>query len=258
GEEPGTIQTQRKYTRPSPISINGGISFPATIINGTYPNFNSLFNYAKYGNYFPMTFVHYCGDGRQYYNCRVASFSFSVVAGDVLNISSDIYSKFFDSISSDVAILFDTYLDTPFKTSEKIITFDQVHLEILDSDSSTFTTDAIQGLELEINNNLTEIYTAKPTGVATVQTMGSENHDANLFPRDLRLGMQEISGTISIYIAQGVDFLTISTKRLKLKLTVSNFSTEINCVLQPKQINGIVGPVIISIPFVGVDKALGD
>jgi hypothetical protein len=241
GEEPGVIQTQKKYARPSPISINGGISFPAMISNKS-SNFESLFEYAKYGNYFPMTYRHYCQSGREYHNCRVNSFSFSVVAGDILQISSDIYAMFFEPISSNL----------DFATSQKIITSDSVHIEIIekdDDDKSGFTTDSIQALDFSINNNLTEIYTAQPV---------AGEHDLNLFPRDLRLGMQEVSGTISIYIAQGIDFLKISTQKLKLKLTVFDFSTEINCILQPKQINGVVGPVIVSIPFIGVDKVFGD
>lgn len=237
GETPGVIQTQKKYNRPSPIVISGEFSFPATVNNGDdTPNFESIFNYAKYGNYFPITYRHYCKDGREYSDCRISSFNLSVTSGDIVNISAEVHAKNITDISNDL----------DFETRQKIITWDQTHIDIVEGDSAGFTTNAIQSLELSVNNNLTEVYTAKP----------NENGNG-LLPRDLRLGMQEVTGNIGIYLNQGRNFLDISTNKLQLKLTIAGFETYIYCVLHPKKIDGIVGPVIVSVPFVGVDKAFG-
>jgi hypothetical protein len=238
-DAPGFIQTQKKYNRPSPIMIGGGLAFPASTVGDTdTPNFINLFALAKYGNFFDVSFNQWCSNGRRFIDCRVASFTFSVTAADIVNISAEIHAKNF----------VDTATDFEFTQPRKLITWDEVELSLIVGDSGGFVADDIQGLEFTINNNLSEVYTANPNPGTGYQ---------DLLPKDLRLGMQEVSGTVSIYAKNGPNFLTPATGQLQMRLTVGSWFTDIYCVINPKQIQGIVGPVIITVPFQGVDKAFG-
>ena len=58
---------------------------------------------------------------------------------------------------------------------------------------------------------------------------------------------------------EGREYIPTSlTDVIVLTLTCPSFTTDINMVLKPRDLSGVVGPIITTIPFVGVDKAFGD
>lgn len=239
GEEVGVIQTQKKYWRPSPITIQGGMSFPAAYPNipGSSINFQSLFDFAKYGDYFDLDFKYFCGSGRKFENCRVNNFSLSVMSGDIVNISVDIMSK--NMIDSDS-------IETT-SVAQKLITWDKVQLTLNGDLGGIADVNNLQGFDFTINNNAQAIHTASPS-----------DQTNKLLPYDLRLGTQEVTGTLYIYKKQGHDFLLPTTSNAIMDLTIGSFNTPIYAVIKPKQISGVIGPVILNIPFVGIDKVFGD
>jgi len=242
GEEVGVIQIQKKFMRPSTITIQGGMSFPAAKTDSDDVNFQDIFNYAKYGNYFDINYKHFCESGRIFSDCRINTFDFNVTSGDTVNINIDVMGK--DMENSDV-------LET-YTAPEKLVTWDEITF-VFDGDTGGLNvTDSIQSFQFSINNNVTPIYTAKPNPEDPEVTY------KNFLPKDLRLGMQEVTGSITIYVKQGRDFLDTLTESGVLTITCSTFTTPIYAVFNPKQIPGLVGPVIITIPFVGVDKAFGE
>ena len=242
GEVPGTIQTQKKYWRPSPIIIQGGMSFPATypVLSGSGTssemNFQTLFNYAKYGNYFDLDFKYFCGGGRLFTNCRVNNFSLSVMAADIVNITVDIMAK--DMVDSDTVVT--------RTASQKLVTWDKVELLLSGDLGGISDTNNLQGFDFSINNNIQAIHTANPSTVTN-----------KLLPSDLRIGMQEVTGTLYIYKKQGPDFLSALTSDATMSLTIGTFTTPIYAIIEPRQIAGAIGPIILNVPFVGIDKAFG-
>lgn len=234
GEEVGVIQTQKRIGRPSVISIGGGFSFPATGAVSSN-NFEKLFEHAKIGDYFTFDFQYHRGlgqDARRFIDCRVNQFTFSITAGDILNISVDIFAKDMEESGS----------VSNYQIAEKLITWDKV---TVNADGVTGDS-GIQGVEFSINNNIQNIYTVIP------------DQDNKLLPKDLRLGMQEVTGNISVYNIPGQSFITTTTGSTDISITAPGWSKTIKSILKPQEMGGTLGPIITSVPFVGVDKPFGD
>jgi hypothetical protein len=110
--------------------------------------------------------------------------------------------------------------------------------------------DLIRSFNLEVTNPIHRIYTSDP-----------DNDMSKLGPHDLRIGMQEVSGTIEFYNIDGLDILpecdvpgTLST----INLTVNAFNTNINVQFLPRKTSGGLGAIVSTMGFVGVDKAFGE
>ena len=231
GEVVGTIQTQRRIWRPSPIALSGGMSFPAT-----EGNLQEMFDHMKYGTYFNLDFEYYCETQRKFTNCRLNSYNFSITAGDIINTTVDLQALDVEDNTGHIGN----------SDPEKLITWDKVEISI--SGDSGIDNSYIQGLDINVNNNLTPIYTANP-GTAM----------DNLLPYDLRLGMQEVTGNLTLFLKEGREYIpTTLTDAIVISITAPSFTTDVNVVLRPRDLNGAIGPIVTSIPFVGVDKAFGE
>ena len=217
----GALNTQRTLFRPSVISISGGISFPATEGGGA----SVLFDLAKTGDSFDMDFHYDCDNGRSFNSCKVGRFEFSIVAGDIINISADI-------MANNVA---DGSGASEFNSLEKLITWDKVSVGDFG--------DGVQAFNFSINNNLIPIYTAG----------GNSEYTNKLLPAEIRVGMQEVTGTITAY-GMNSHYYDISNKST-ITVSAPGFSTNINCVFRPSGANGSSGAIVNTYPFIGVDRA---
>jgi hypothetical protein len=229
GEAIGTIQTQKRIWRPGTILPGGSASFPATNLN-----VSSFFTHAKYGTEFTVIAGYYCDTGgniiaREYKKCRINTFGISVTAEDIVQMNVDFVGK----EVNDVTV-------TGTTTAEKLITWDKVSLT-----SAGFSGD-IQQFELEVNNSASPIYTALP---------GATGSD--LLPKDIRLGVQEVTGSVTVYDKQGIKFLPLTGGDDTIDVVIDSLSFTLNCVFKPLQISGQNAPIITSIPFAGIDKAFG-
>jgi hypothetical protein len=232
------INIQRKIWRPSPISITGGVSFPAT-----ETSLVDIFALARYANYFDIDFNYYCGNGisagddsRTFTDCRINGFDMSVTAGDILNINIDVAAK--NVISNDTSV--------HYTTPEKLITWDKVKTTVT---NAPFNVDdmMVNGFNFKINNNIQTIYT-----VGTLSTTES------LLPYDLRVGMQEVTGSMSVYLDSGLEFIPIAVSDPAIiKVTMPNLTLDMTVVFKSNQMEGQVGPIVTQLPFVGVDYSFG-
>lgn len=227
GEDVGVIQTQRRVWRPSTISITGGISFPAT-----ETGLQTFFNYAKYGNYFDIDFNYYCGIGKKFTNCRVNGFDFSNQAGDIAQVNVDI-------IASGITTTTDI---VPYEDAEKIINLPSI---ILTGVPFSLNQTMIKAVSYKINNNAMPIYVSKDT--------------TDLFPQDIRLGMQEVTGSILLYLKSGYEYIptTLDTPSV-MTISAGTWSVDLHIVFSSNKMDGEVGPIVTELPFVGVDKALSE
>jgi hypothetical protein len=226
---------QRKIWRPSPISITGGISFPAT-----EKNLSDIFDLARYANYFDTNITYYChpseNNSRTFTGCRINSFDFNIVAGDIVNVSLDIACKNVKNNNKSVN----------YTRAEKLITWDKVPLEISNAPFSTSNI-VVQGFNFKINNNLQTIYT----------TTDETNTDESLLPTDIRVGMQEVTGTLTLYVNRGYNFIPVSLNnvaniRVNMVTTIG-VNLNMTVVFKPSQYEGNIGPILVQLPFVCVD-----
>jgi hypothetical protein len=238
-EAPGNIQVQKTIIRPKPYSISGPINFPLT----TGFNFSTIFEHVRTGSYIDvMDYNYFCStansSARRFRDCRFDSMNISVTAGDIVNISSNIFAKRISNIGSS---------SYQHQIPEKLVTWDKVGLTVND-----FNVDIslLQNFTLDIKNNVQNIYTASP-----------DNSSSDLGPHDLRLGTQDVSGSFTVYGMTGEEFLDACpaspTSSSQIVLTIDGFTVTINCVFLPRNTSGAVSTIVSTIPFMGVDYALG-
>lgn len=232
GEDIGVVQSQRTFMRPSPWSLSGSVSFPATEDTTA---FEKLFESIKTGSKIDdLTMWYYCANGRSYKDCRTSNFSIDITAGDTVNVTAGVKAKTFSDLGG---------AQPRFDTAEKIVTWDKFEI----STGGAFDDDLIQGFSLEVNNNAQEIYTLLP-----------DNDLSQLGPHDIRLGMQEVSGTITVYVREGEvlipDCIDPAAPTV-INIGFAGWNTDINVLFLPIQTNANVGVVTTTVGFVGVDKA---
>jgi hypothetical protein len=181
-----------------------------------------LFDLAKTGDSFNIRIVYGCNVGRSFSDCVVNTYNISVNAGDFASVTADIWAI---EANDD-----DSWSKQTDET--KIITWDNFTISEYDK---------ISGFSLDINNNCSFIYTASSIGDGT--------------PLKIRVGMQEVTGNFSIYNRAGD--LSLSGEKT-INISCDALSMNLKCLLRPSEMQASLGPVVSSIPFVGVDRALGE
>jgi len=238
GEKVGTINIQRTFFRPGVFKIEGSMSFPATEVNIPY-----FFNLIKTGNYIEtFSFYYYCIDetkiGRKFNKVRLSNFNLEVTAGEIIKVTVGFVAKDYESATG-----LPDYTD-----SEKLLTWDMA--EIIVDSTPIDTEKGLSAFSLSVDNKVEAIYTLQP------------DNDLNaLGPHDLRLGIQEVSGTLTYYNITGLKVLPECEKPYEkgtITVTMGAFTTPINTIFLPAQVSGSSGTITTSIGFVGVDKAFGD
>ena len=200
--EDTTINIQKTIERPGVKLVSGGLAFPVTEENSS-----AFFEEVKRGQWFDFTFDYSCGDGAfQFRDCRVNSYTFSATAGDIATVSVDIMGKDYKALS---------YLGN-YQDAQKLMTWDKIKIEGVPGNNG------IVSFTFTVNNNLMPIYTAK------------ENKDKSLKPFDIRVGMQSVTGSVTVY-KNNDEFEFDLSQPVQLKLTVPGFTTPINVVFKPSQ-----------------------
>lgn len=219
-------QIQRTFWRAGTRLVSGSFSFPATEYAYKRPFFLS-----RTADFFDMAFIYYSGLARTFRYCRVNSFNMSIVAGDILTMSVDVMGM----------VMAEGAAATTYEGPEKLITWDKVQVTLGDLDI------IIQGLQLDINNNIQPVYTCQ------------SNIDHLLEPLVLRVGMQEITGVISVYNDGGSsENISDIDEPIELTITVADMTWKCPVVLMPVQRSGAIGPNISTMPFVGVDRGFNE
>ena len=238
-----TRQTQQRIWRPSPIEISGGMNFPATVTDDGNSAVTNIFSLAAYADYFNLDFWYYCDMGKKFRNCRINTFGFNIQSGDILNIDTNVFGMdILDETSQEQE-------HDPFrKVAEKLVTWDTVKITV--SNYGPIENVLITGFNFQINNNIMNVYTNGPVSLPPIIL-------PTLKPHDLRAGMQQVNGSISIYLDQGQEFIPISMSNFgyaEIKIESPVLNTTMHVVFQSNKMSGSVGPIITELPFVGVDK----
>ena len=212
---------QKVLGRPSVKIHQGSITYYLTERGG-----DPLYKMAANGDEFNMAFKYTCGVGRVFTYCRVNSYTFTATAGDIVTINAEIICR---NCS-------DSGIDSIYSTMEKLVTWDAVQV-------SGPADLPMQSVSFTINNNCIPIYTA------------GGNKSLNLNPVKIRVGMQDVNGSIGYYNKGiGLHFLDAASRSV-LGISAPGFSAQLNVIYKPEERTASVSPVISSLPFVGVDVA---
>jgi hypothetical protein len=214
------LDNQGMIFRPSVWGGAGSITFTLT-----EDSLDSVFAYVKSGDFFDTTIRYNCNSaGRKYKNCKINSFNFSCQAGDVATSTIDILAM---DVEDDVG--------TSLGEIKKLLTWDKI---------TVGEEKGIAGFNFKINNNANYIYT------------NNSNNPGTLGPTDIRLGIRKMDGSISYYVEKGDTFISTTAAQTTLSVSAGNFSTTLYIINKPSQFEGQVGPMICTVPFVGVGKMI--
>lgn len=246
--DPVTVNNQKFFFRPGVKIIRGSMGFPATI-----ENLELVFGLAKTGKTFKLVFNYDCNIKKEFTECKINSFTFSATAGDIITITLDIIGRYFtESYGANASYI----------TGQKLITWDAIKptvtlntLNTSGASVATSLTDPIKTMEFTVNNNCIPIYTS------------GGNSSKNLYPHDIRVGMQEVTGSLSYYIkGTGANSLSPNATTSTIQIYISDplatpnpfiFDHTLDVIMKPTQRTGAVGAIINTIAFVGIGKALG-
>jgi len=219
----GALNPQKIIWRPSVKICQGGISYP---LIETDP----LFELAKLGGpLFNLTFAYDCESARTFTDCVVNTYTFSVTAGDIATITADIMARTVNEAGP----------LGRYDVESKIVTWDDFDITTEGGAGAE-----IQSMTFTVNNNCKPVYTA------------GANNILNLDPLAIRVGMQEVSGSISYY-GKGADLVSIGGEGT-ITLSSTEFNVNLNVLFKPQERSSSIGPVIAPLSFVGRDYALGE
>ena len=214
--------------------IQGTMDFPLTENIGS-----EIFNLAAQGEWFDIDFDYDCESSRRFIDCKINTYSFSIVAGDIATVSLGIIGIGLEDYTT--ASIVGNYT-----TAEKLVTWDKVDINVNASQSGELW-DNLQSFEMTINNNIRPIYTS-----GSNQTTGGAVAN-NLNPLNLRVGMQHVTGTITKYNKK---YPTLSING-PVDIIVS-FPQAVNftmrTIMKPMTVNGAIGPIISAYGYEAIDK----
>jgi hypothetical protein len=228
--ETNEINIQKYFWRPGVKICSGGFSFPATVAN-----LQKVYDLARTGDDFTLKFTYACDDvQRTFFNCKINSFSFSVSAGEVATIQVDVMGR---NMTEDTG-------SNNYDGSEKLLTWDAINI-------TSNSVHPVQLFNFTVNNSVMPIYTA------------GDNKDLLLFPQALRVGMQQVTGTIVYYI-KGVGYedldkdTTFDTIKILIEDRCEEDFEETLCVIyKPIERASSLRALLHTLPFVGVGQAMG-
>ena len=218
----GNVNYQKYIWRPGVRIVNGNVSFPMT-----KEAFRKVWDLARKADSFTMIQEFTCGIRRTFSNCKVSSFNFNATAGDIVNCSVSIMSNYVEEDS--------TTTKAPANiTSQKLITWDVIAI------STPISSNAIQALDFTVDNPCKPIYTS-----------------GNLWPREIRIGMQEMTGTITFYTkGNDLTLLTADSASTYIDLDIDGIERRLNVIFMPIQRSGSINAQEYPLGFVGAGKAM--
>ena len=215
-----TNSTQKKIYRYSPAIAKASISGPVPD-----RGFQSIVNAAINGSDISVTLVFWASGAANVTltEAKISNLTITLKAGDIAQYSMEIVSgKYSNGVTSSSPV-----------NCQKLLTWDTC---TVDSDISD---DDIESFSVTINNPVIPIYTTKWTNDA--ETGG-------MMPQKLRIGIQEVSGSIGVYGNP-----TIDQNAGSITFGLNSFSKTIKVVyVQPKD-EGNSGIYIKHVSFYGVN-----
>lgn len=210
---------QKSIYRPGVIGITGTVSFPVVHTQETL-----FFEHAKEGSDFSLDYTYDCNVARRFTNCKLNTFSISCAAGDFVQSNVSVMAL---RVTENSTLRIN-------RTARKFITWDQVHI------TAPEITGDLSSFEMTINNNCSYIYAS------------GSNQALGLLPAKIRVGMQEVKGSLSFY-KKGYNLISLNTQLPKsLYIRIGSLSFTVQVIYIPVKREGGVPAIISTVAFVGV------
>jgi hypothetical protein len=158
----------------------------------------------------------------------VSSFTLNAAAGDVMSFSCEVVGTTLDDFESDF------YDDVP---CSKLLTWDRLGLSV-SAPWGFHASNGISSFSLSVSNPVTPIYTAGNNGT---------DIDTGLFPRILRIGTQQVSGSIGSYDFNGKELGGDGV----ISMSIDGQPYDLHVAFSPSTNNADGGKFISSTPFTG-------
>ena len=226
------VNAQKILWRPGVKIIRGSLSFPVDDVN-----FGAIFDMVALGKWFVLEISYHCKSFRTYSECRVNSCSISASAGDVVQMTIEIVGRnMVDAITN-------TNMSIPFSDTKRLLTWDKFGVSMTNITEESI----IHSFEMSINNNCIPIYTS------------GYNKSGSLFPRDIRIGIQEVTGSVTFY-GRGTTGNQLSNDTVldTINLSVASWVKKIDCLYKPIQRSSSMTAPLQTLGFIGVNKVFRD
>jgi len=215
---------QKIFYRPGTKIVEGSVSFPLLETSAS-----AFYIDACKGNDINVDLFYGCHSGKEFKRCKVNTYSFTATAGEGGTVTASIMGIDVED-GEDVEI---------YDTAEKIITWDEIKI------SGAGANTGIVSLDFTINNNCIPIYTA------------GNNISTPLLAKEIRVGMQAVTGSISFYNEIGPeDGFVESEEPRTITVKAGIFSATLTVLYQYPERSGQVPAYVRTIPFVGVGRAV--
>ena len=218
-----TGNVQKKVFRYSPAVARASFSGPVPV-----ENFDKILTAAIEGSDVEVEMVYWKGGApsSKVGKAKIESLSIDLKAGEIATFSVSLVGAEYT---------FETSATSQAADCQKLLTWDNCTV------AATPVTQAISSFQITINNPLIPIYTTR-WSAATDASGG-------LMPQKIRIGMQEISGSIGIYGADTIDAPSTGTVKFALHTLTKTIQA---AFVQPKD-EGSGGLYVRTILFTGVN-----
>ena len=221
---------QKTFFRPGVQIVQGTMDFPLTDRISDH-----VFELAKTAKNFTLDFDYYCDASRRFLNCRVNSYTFSITAGDIATVSLDIMGTGMVETTS-------SRLVGDYDEPEKLVTWDAVDIDVSSGDTGE-QWDKLSSFDMTINNNVRPIYTSG----------ANRANEKNLFPLELRVGMQHVTGTLVKYNKEYITKSVYGTVDIDVSYP-DGVAFDMRTVFKPMTAEGRTGPILSAYGYECVDK----
>ena len=217
----GTINIGKKFMRPGVKIMKGSISFPVV-----EQGLSSIFKNAKEARIIPIKIIYDCENGYTIRECIIDNFSITCSGGEIISATISFTGRYYNTIGGNFIM-----------STDKLITWDKLNISI------GGISQPIQSFNLSVVNSCVLIYTS------------GDNTTNNLFPSDMRIGQQEVTGSISFF-GEGSKIipLSASTDIKTITMSLPGVHETLTTILKPIQIKGGINYPVTTIAFIGVGK----
>ena len=222
GDKAYADNPQKTIYRPGVISVAGSVTFPLQEEAEL-----DIFNLAKTGDDFNMTFYRDCNHAMTYSYCKISQYQLSMTAGDVPNVNFSVMAL--DATETDGT-------SPGYISTKRLVTWDACTINGTD-----FENVPVLSFDMTIANECHYIYTA------------GENVTRVLKPAKIRVGLQSVQGTITFYTkGYNLNFMKSTYDQKEITVKMNGKEIKINCVYVPVKRAGQPGAITSTLQYFGV------
>ena len=228
----------RYFVRPGTRIIEGTINFPLAGAG------SGLFDHVKSAGPVDVSIEYNTEKSGEFAGCRLDNYSLSVSAGGLVEIAAGFIGDGHGygsggrggrGIGAEEAPSPRSSVSSGCWPGPNLVSWSEVEIDV----GSSGAGGDIQGFDLQVSNNCNPIY-VEPGGPGDI-----------LDPREIRVGVQVVSGSISFY-GVNIGKYWADEETTRVGFSAGGLDIQIIAMFEPVNNMGIPGAVVSTMPFVGV------